>query len=225
MQSLLVVSSPTTSSKKKRRRRAKRKNAQQQQQQQQDQIADENTQIIGDEIVPAISEPRNPQDDNPPSKSTSISYEDNIEGGLKGSEGSPEKQNVKKKRKRRRRNRKSVSRNESDSGISNPSISDYSGPNEELFMSINNLFVKLSDELPTIDKAIQSLDLTKKKEIDHLTWHLEIAKTKSAKSKKSLVERCNERLNAWYCFMILLRYYLSYYGSQSSKALLSLSIC
>nr|CDS26020.1 hypothetical protein HmN_000636000 [Hymenolepis microstoma] len=215
MQALLIVSSPTKPNKKKRRRRAKRKKTQQQ-----DQIADDITQV-SEEIVQTVNEPEKNNDDSLLSKSICLSNEEITEGSLKGSEGSPEKQNQKKKRKkrrRRRRKRKSVSHNESDSGISNPSVSDYPGPNEELFTSTANLFAKLSDELPTLNQAIQSFDLSKEKEIDHLTWHLEIVKTKLSKSKKSLFERYSERLNAWYCFMILLRYYIGYYGSQNAKA-------
>ncbi|KAM3187654.1 hypothetical protein ACTXT7_001847 [Hymenolepis weldensis] len=36
-------------------------------------------------------------------------------------------------------------------------------------------------------------------------------------SKKDPFKRYNEQLDAWYSFMVLLRYYISYYGDQNSK--------
>ncbi|VDO06074.1 unnamed protein product [Rodentolepis nana] len=61
-------------------------------------------------------------------------------------------------KKKRRRRRKSASRNESASGISNPSISDYSGPNEERFMVGLNETDEFIRSLKKTDKSLRDFE-------------------------------------------------------------------
>ncbi|VDL59870.1 unnamed protein product [Hymenolepis diminuta] len=177
MQISLDNSGSTHPNRKRRRRRAKRKNTQRQSQK-----SDETPQSAEDHIQP-LKESEKESGDNPPSTSVCVSNEEITEGSVKEGTGSPESQKRKRKRKKKRKGKKDTSHNEDDSGISNSNATDYTGPYGELYMSTDNLFTKLSDELPTINKAIQSFDSSKGKEIDHLTWHLEIV-------QKSVSQNC-----------------------------------
>lgn len=121
-------SSSTHPNRKKRRRRAKRKNAQQQSQK-----SDEIPQSTEDHIQP-FKESQKESGDNHPSTSVCVSNEEITEGSVKEGIGSPESQKRKKKRKRKRKSKKDTSHNESDSGISNPNVIDYTGPHGELYL-------------------------------------------------------------------------------------------